>query len=135
VITEGLCGRRLGVPEVVYAKSGPTDLADDTAHRVERFQFSRPRRDPLGEVIAGWSGNRAEILSERIGITGSGTGMDRWPAADFGFPSVSLPPTSVIERLTRIRLASRSTSDADPPGLEIDVFDAQADELANLRPV
>jgi len=38
-------------------------------------------------------------------MTRSGIGIERWPAADFGFPSTSLPPTWVMERRTRMRRA------------------------------
>ena len=89
-------------------------------HRVERFQFSRPRRDPLGDVIAGSPGTAGDSQRDlRIGITRSGTGMDRRPAADFGFPSVS-PAADLGD----------GTPDPDAPRLEVDVLDAETHQLA-----
>jgi hypothetical protein len=81
----------------------------------DRFQFSRPSRDPRGEVMAGAPRGRLSSRAFSAGTKRSGMGTDRLPASDFGFPPTSLPPTWVTERRTRMRLASTSTSSTFSP--------------------
>jgi hypothetical protein len=61
----------------------------------DRFQFSKPSRDPRGEVMAGAPGGRLSSRAFSAGTKRSGIGTDRLPASDFGLPSTSLPPTWV----------------------------------------
>jgi hypothetical protein len=75
----------------------------------------QPNRAPLGEVTAGWPGSLPPTRCSKSGITRCGMGTDRRPAADFGLPSINLPPTCVMERRTRSRRAARSTSSTRRP--------------------
>ena len=61
-------------------------------------------------MIAGSNGRRVPTRLTRIGTTRCGIGIERLPAFDLGLPSVSFPPTCVIDRRTRIRRAFRSLS-------------------------
>jgi hypothetical protein len=88
-------------------------------HLTDRFQFSKPCRDPRGEAMAGASGGRLSSRAFSAGNKRSGLGTDRRPASDFGLPSTSLPPTWVIERRT-----------PNAPGLDIDIFYVRSGQLA-----
>jgi hypothetical protein len=79
-------------------------------HPVDRFQVSSPSRAPAGDVIAGAPGGLPDTWLVRIGSSRCGMGIDRRPAELFGFPSISFPPTWVIDRRTRVLRALRSTS-------------------------
>jgi hypothetical protein len=101
------------MPQVVQAHLRPVDL--DDGHPVERFQFSSPSNAPFGEVTAGAPGGRPAIRSVSIGSSRCGIGIDLRPVALFGLPSISFPPTCVIERGARILRAARSTSSTRSP--------------------
>lgn len=74
-------------------KSAPARRANDAQvlqiMHAQRGQFSRPSREPIGEVIAGLPECRPARRFSKIGTTRWGIGTERRPAANFGLPSTS----------------------------------------------
>ena len=91
-------------------------------HRVDRFQFSSPNRDPLGEVMAGWPG---QPLTDSVR-------EDRHHALRYGDRAATSRRFWISFDQLSADLGD-GAPDADAPGFKIDVFDAQADQLSESQ--
>jgi hypothetical protein len=101
--------------QIVNAERGPANLHD----RLAPLNWALPILETKARTDGGrdrWFPRKSAPQSAAQDRDDSlGIGIERWPAAVFGLPSTSFPPTWVIERRTRIRRAFRSTSSTLSP--------------------